>query len=630
MKIIIQVIIFTIVIYATAISQNTLNVEVLLGSNKAVFLNGIKSGDLSGWFVDNAKDINRDGIDDLVIGARFASPKNRTMAGQTYILFGNNIQNVDLEQLDELRLGFTIDGKTATFNGYSVGTAGDIDSDGFNDILIGARDGRPLDRAFSGEAYLIFGSNFIGNRDPIEASDIDSPTGITFYGAEDGDFLGNAVSQAGDFNNDGFDDFLIAAVEAKDSNNTQKAGKTYLIFGDKNVKNIDTLDLLNFNSEVGIEFVGNYFGGLSGYALGGGGDINGDGFDDIIITAIGAKRSDNNLPLGECYVILGNNRPSLTPVTLDTDFLDGNSGFKITGMNEAHNFGFSTAILGDINKDGLDDFIISEIGTAAVDGEEAPPSGEGIGKAYIIFGSPNFLKEFDLLSINGDNGFIINGKDKGYFTGWSVNDAGDVNGDGINDLIIGAPGADPNGIPDAGEVYIVYGRDDFDQFLDLDKMTTAEGLTIEGYEQDSFFGWSVSGAGDTDNDGFDEVIIGTPFASPGNKKNAGRTYIIFLNKDEDRKSPGTGEGISNKIIIYPNPSPDNYVNLTFELNKTSDIEIDIYDTLGRKIRKTLILNEKGPGKFNQVIPAKSLANGIYIVKVLINNEISIGKFFILK
>ncbi len=630
MKIIIQAIIFTIVIYANAISQNTLNVEGLLGSNKAVFLNGIKSGDLSGWFVDNAKDINRDGIDDLVIGARFASPKNRTMAGQTYTLFGNNIQNVDLEQLDELRLGFTIDGKTATFNGYSVGTAGDIDSDGFNDILIGARDGRPLGRAFSGEAYLIFGSNFIGNRDPIEASDIDSPTGITFYGAEDGDFLGNAVSQAGDFNNDGFDDFLIAAVEAKDSNNIQKVGKTYLIFGDKNVRNIDSLDLLNFNSKVGIEFVGNNFGDLSGYALGGGGDINGDGFDDIIITAIGAKRSDNNLPLGECYVVLGNNRPSVTPVTLNSDFLDGNSGFKITGMNEAHNFGFSTAILGDINKDGLDDIIISEIGTAAVDGEEAPPSGEGIGKAYIIFGSPNFSKEFDLLSINGDNGFIINGKDLGYFTGWSVSDAGDVNNDGTSDLIIGAPGADLNGIRDAGEVYIVYGRDDFDQFLDLDKMTTAEGLTIEGYEQDSFFGWSVSGAGDTDNDGFDEVIIGAPFASPGSKKNAGRTYVIFLNKDEGLKSPATGEGISNKIIIYPNPSPDNYVNLTFELNKTSDIEIDIYDTLGRKIRKTLILNEKGPGKLNQVIPAKSLANGIYIVKVLINNEISIGKFFVLK
>jgi len=630
MKIIIEAIIFTIVIYANAISQNTLNVEELLGSNKAVFLNGIKSGDLSGWFVDNAKDINRDGIDDLVIGARFASPKNRTMAGQTYTLFGNYIQNVDLEQLDELRLGFTIDGKTATFNGYSVGTAGDIDSDGFNDILIGARDGRPLGRAFSGEAYLIFGSNIIGNRDPIEASDIDSPTGITFYGAEDGDFLGNAVSQAGDFNNDGFDDFLIAAVEAKDSNNIQKVGKTYLIFGDKNVKNIDSLDLLNFNSEVGIEFVGNNFGDLSGYALGGGGDINGDGFDDIIITAIGAKRSDNNLPLGECYVVLGNNRPSVTPVTLNTDFLDGTSGFKITGMNEAHNFGFSTAILGDINNDGIDDFIVSEIGTAAVDGEEAPPSGEGIGKAYIIFGSPNFSKEFDLLSINGDNGFIINGKDLGYFTGWSVSDAGDVNNDGTSDLIIGAPGADLNGIRDTGEVYIVYGRDDFDQFLDLDKMTTAEGVTIEGYEQDSFFGWSVSGAGDTNKDGFDEVIIGAPFASPGSKKNAGRTYVIFLNKDEGLKSPATGEGISNKIIIYPNPSPDNYVNLTFELNKTSDIEIDIYDTLGRKIRKTLILNEKGPGKLNQVIPAKSLANGIYIVKVLINNEISIGKFFVLK
>jgi len=610
--------------------QNIINLSELTKENKGFYFEGIKSGDLSGWQVSGANDIDGDGNDDLLIGARFASPKNRPMAGQVFSLFGSLLQNLKLANLDQRGVGFTIDGKNATFNGYSVSSAGDVDGDGKSDIIMGARDGRPLDRAFSGEAYLLFGSNFLGDSEPIEASDIKSPQGVVFFGARDGDFLGNAVSDAGDFNGDGFDDFLLAALEARNTDNEIKAGRVYLIFGGPHLKRLNAIDLLNFDPNLGIEIIGNTFGDLAGYSIDGGNDINNDNFDDIIISAIGANKTlDSNLPKGECYIIFGG-PDKASPIILSKSYFDGNNGFYIQGINESSNFGFSTALIGDINRDGIDDFAISEIGSAAVDGENAPPFGNGTGKVYVVFGQDVFSDSLSLNSINGINGFIIEGKNSGDFTGWSIDGKGDVNNDGIDDLIIGAPGANPNDVEDAGEIYIIYGNTNFNTPFKISKLYDDTGVIIIGEQAGAFAGWSVSLAGDVNNDGFDEVMIGSPFNDVNNQIDSGKSYLVFINKSEedDSFSDIQNEDEQIKLSIFPNPSSE-FVSIRLNLLNSETAEIGLYDILGRKVTTIMPNRNLGPGEFTEQIDLSNLSNGIYLVKINTRQEILIRKFLVL-
>ncbi|MCC5665152.1 integrin alpha [Nostoc sp. CHAB 5784] len=128
----------------------------------------------------------------------------------------------------------------------------------------------------------------------------------------------------------------------------------------------------------------------------------------------------------------------------------------------------------------------------------------------------NFLNLSDL---NGTNGFFINGIAEGDFSGNSVSNAGDINNDGIDDLIIGAPGADPNGNSGAGQSYVVFGGTNLGSggSLNLSDLNGTNGFIINGiaaYNYSGYSGDSVSNAGDINNDGIDDLIIGVPFAPP--------------------------------------------------------------------------------------------------------------------
>ena len=148
------------------------------------------------------------------------------------------------------------------------------------------------------------------------------------------------------------------------------------------------------------------------------------------------------------------------------------------------------------------------------------------GESYVVFGSDApFAASLDLAALDGANGFVINGIDEGDSSGSSVSGAGDVNGDGFDDLIIGASGADPDGKADAGESYVVFGSDaPFAASLDLAALDGANGFVINGIDEGDNSGWSVSGAGDVNGDGFDDLIIGTcrPYG-----KHAGESYVVF-------------------------------------------------------------------------------------------------------
>ncbi|MEM9276420.1 MAG: hypothetical protein AAGA80_26235, partial [Cyanobacteria bacterium P01_F01_bin.143] len=276
----------------------------------------------------------------------------------------------------------------------------------------------------------------------------------------------------------------------------------------------------------------------SGWSVSSAGDVNGDGIDDIIISARNAD--PNGSESGESYVIFGSNTGFGSSLELSS--LDGSNGFVLNGIAENDFSGWSVSSAGDVNGDGIDDIIIGA--------RNADPNGSGSGESYVIFGNnTGFGSSLELSSLDGSNGFVLNGIDSSDFSGWSVSSAGDVNGDGIDDIIIGARNADPNG-SESGESYVVFGHNTgFGSSLELSSLDGNNGFVLNGINADDWSGFSVSSAGDVNGDGIDDLIIGARLADPNGQNDAGESYVVF------------GRANFNSIIDST-PTGDNNLNGT--------------------------------------------------------------------
>lgn len=210
------------------------------------------------------------------------------------------------------------------------------------------------------------------------------------------------------------------------------------------------------------------------------------------------------------------------PARLDLLDLDGSDGFRIVGVDPGDQSGAAVSAAGDVDGDGIDDLIIGAPGAS-------PGKRDGAGESYVVFGRPaGFPERLHLVDLDGSDGFRIVGIDAGDGSGTAVRGAGDVDGDGFDDLLIGAPGADPGGRQDAGETYVVLGRaGGFPERLYLADLDGVDGFRIVGIDAGDRSGTAVGGAGDVDRDGFDDLIIGAPDASPRGLDAAGETYLIF-------------------------------------------------------------------------------------------------------
>ena len=478
------------------------------GSNGFV-LNGIRRNDLSGRSVSGAGDVNGDGIDDLIVGAFGADLNGVNGAGSSYVVFGSDEDfnaAIEFSSLDG-RNGFSINGiSPGSSSGNSVSGAGDVNGDGFDDLIIGAPFADPSGRS-SGQSYVVFGSDD-GFSAAFNLANLDGGNGFVVNSINAFYFSGSSVSGAGDINGDGFDDIIIGAPRASTS------GQSYVVFG-SDAGFSAAFDLASLNGSNG--FVLNSFAyDRSGFSVSGAGDINGDGFDDIIVGAPRASTPDG-IWSGQSYVVFGSDA-GFEPA-FDLASLDGSNGFAINGVNRFDQSGRSVSGAGDFNGDGFDDLII--------DAPYADSNGRYSGQSYVVFGSSTgFDAALDLASLDGSNGFAISRIDEvDRFLG-SVSGAGDFNGDGFDDIIIGRYRNFPSGSR-SGQSYMVFGSNTgFDVALDLASLDGSNGFAINGIDEDDRFGSSVSSAGDINSDGFDDIIIGASGGDP-NSKGSGRSYVVF-------------------------------------------------------------------------------------------------------
>ncbi|MEQ9643006.1 MAG: hypothetical protein RIM84_23495, partial [Alphaproteobacteria bacterium] len=460
-----------------------------------VRLLGGAAGDAAGFSVAGGSDVNGDGIADIVIGAAGTSG---SYAGAAYIVFGTAsgfTNDLDLGSLGTSGTAFT--GAANARTGFSVAMPGDVNDDGINDILIGNGGGIGGGVGETNQAYLIFGG---GSLPTTLTSGSLGANGLILEGPIISD-AGSAVAGAGDFDNDGIVDFLIGAP---------RGNNTYVIYGSGSLgDDIDLSTAPGFASE-------------PGYSLAGGGDINGDGIDDIIVASHDILSSGNG-GYGAA-VVFGTATRFATGTSLDPI---GAAGFRLTTADDGDQLGTDAAILGDVNGDGIDDL-------AVFAGRITTPNGPQSGAAVLVYGSAGLGADIDVNNL-GAAGVLLHDA----FVG-RVSDAGDFNGDGINDILIG------NALYNT--VYVVFGRDGgFGGDIDIDELADDEGMMIVGPNGQTASGLGSDGLGnamaaigDVNNDGFDDILLGAPTADAAGD-NAGAAYIIFGFSNAPQTLAGGGD-----------------------------------------------------------------------------------------
>ncbi|NBB14522.1 hypothetical protein GVN21_04005 [Caulobacter sp. SLTY] len=474
----------------------TLNLADLDGAN-GFRITGVAEIDQAGYSVASAGDVNGDGIDDLIIGARVADPNGQN-SGASYVVFGSasaRPASIDLADLDGTN-GFRISGTAESdYTGRSVSSAGDVNGDGYADLFIGGRN----------SGFVVFGADggFSAN---LNLSSLNGSNGFRMIGG--GDQTGRSVSSAGDVNGDGLDDMIIGAHNA--ILNGGGSGESYVVFGTEEGFSA-TVDLSALDGPDGFRISGAEAYG-SGYAVASAGDVNGDGVGDLII---GARFANANY--GGAYVVFGD--AGGFGADLDLSALDGDNGFSLSGVGWNDWTGGSVSSAGDVNGDGFDDVII---GATQVDG-----NGSNAGAAFVVFGAADgFAADLDLAALDGTNGFRISGGAAGDYAGRSVASAGDINGDGFDDVIVGASGADSNG-SQSGSSYVVFGAaGGFAAVVQVSSLDGTNGFRIVGATAQEISGWSVDGAGDVNQDGLDDLIVGA-WGAFVNGVSTGAAYVIY-------------------------------------------------------------------------------------------------------
>jgi hypothetical protein len=471
---------------------------------------GIDSGDLLGKFNSIATgDFNGDGKADILLGAPNGDgPANsRLDAGEAYVIFGSTRLPPSIDLADFPGPSMVIYGSNAGDNAGFAVAAGDVNGDNIDDLIISAPggDGPIDDRDGLGEVYLILGKPSLPATVDLAAQ---GAFDTVIYGTTFNSMLGAALA-VGNINGDSLDDIVIGApyVDGAAGSKTD-AGAVYVVYGRDEMPEVIDLRVERHPHT-------SIFGADSADRLGSAvatTDANGDGLSDILIGAPGGDGPGNARPdAGDAYLIYGK---ETMPEEID---LAAAADVSIFGTDAGDEFG-SSVLISDVDGDGVEDLVIAAPKAKGPDNQRG-----GAGEVYIIKGARGFPPVVDLAKRPPD--MIVFGQDPLDGLGSSLA-SGDVNGDTMNDLLIGASGADgPNKRADAGEAYLIYGGGLRPQ---LDLADLKADLTVYGASSLDSLG-SVLWCGDVDGDGTDDILVGAIGADGPQDRvpDAGEVYIIW-------------------------------------------------------------------------------------------------------
>ena len=429
---------------------------------------GVDAGDYAGSSVSAARDFNGDGLADILLGAPGADG-GAADAGAAYLFLGPVTGTLSAAAADLVLYGAS----SGDGAGYSVAPAGDFDGDGFDDVLVGAWSS-DAGGADAGAAYLV--------RGPTAGTESLSAADLALVGESAGDQAGLSVAAAGDVDGDGQGDLLVGAW-GSDAGGAY-SGAAYLLEGPR----FGTVDL----GAADARFVGVAAGDFAGQAVTGVGDIDGDGYDDVLVGAPGVSSGT-----GTASRLRGPHSGSTTLASAAASFV---------GEVEDDAAGVSVAGGGDVDGDGTPDLLVGAYGFDY--------AGVDTGGAFLFLGP--VAGSIGLASADA----LLVGERAGDNAGWAVGLVEDMDGDGLDDMLIGA-GREDSGGSAAGAAYLVYGPG-----ASLFDLGGAD-ARILGEATNDYAGTTLAGVGDTDGDGKGDILVGAPYQDYGLGSLAGSAYLVL-------------------------------------------------------------------------------------------------------